>query len=210
MKKLFAILIMLFAAIVIRAQEENVQEIIDTANSGYMSYLELIPTGQESFYGFKSRDEFAMTKIGKPYQIFTLSQDFFSDASLADSKNYLVPTKEWRIPVMVNGENRTLVTVAIMNGKYAVVGIGGTGLSKELEELEKNYPTANQEGKLLRVYQLECDFLLLPSDKSSSDINAYPMTSAKMAFYKADNKMTAPFYSLFQTLLLIKNNINNK
>lgn len=201
---------MLIASFGIKAQENNLQAILDTANSGYMNYLELIPSGQESFYGFTSRDEFAITKIGKPYQIYTLSQDFFADASLTDNKNYLIPTKEWRIPVTVNGENRTLVTVAVMNGKYTVVGIGGAGLSKELGEFEKNYPSANPEGKLLRVYQLECDFFLLPANSTTSEINAYPMASARMAFDKADSKMTAPFYSLSQALLLLKNNIYNK
>jgi hypothetical protein len=210
MNKPFTFLVMLFAAIGVCAQEENLQVIIDTAKSGYMGYLDKIPVGQESFYGFNNRDEFAVARIGKPYKIYTLSQDFFNDASLSESKDYLIPTYEWRIPITVNGEYRILLTVAKMNNLYQVVGIGGSGLAKELGEFENKYPSTNQEGQLLRVYQLECDFILSSSGNPLSAVNVYPMTSAKMTLDKSDNKMSSSLYSLPQVLLFIKTKINNK
>ena len=44
MKKLSLFLMMLIASFGIKAQENNLQAILDTANSGYMNYLELIPS----------------------------------------------------------------------------------------------------------------------------------------------------------------------
>jgi hypothetical protein len=200
--KLFLVILISFSSLFSYAQGDKVKIFLDAASAGFKEYLEKIPNGQEPFYGFNNRNEFALAKIGKPYQIFTLSKDFFADTNLSDKENYLVATEEWRVSINVNGESRILLTVAKMNGVYQTVGIGASALAKELGEFEKKYSSPNLEGKLLRVYQLECDLFI------TSAFKVYPLTSAQIALGKTNKNMSS--YSLLQALLVIKNNIDNK
>jgi len=113
------------------AQGENVTDVMAAAKAGYAHYLQKIPVGHESRYGFNHRGEFELVKIGKPYQILNITYDFFSDTTLVKS-NYLFAIGEWRVPLSVNGEYRTLITISNMNGTLKVVGLGAAALAKEL------------------------------------------------------------------------------
>ena len=186
--------------------DNNVKDILAAANSGYANYIEKIPKGDELKYGFKDRNEFALAKIGKPYQIFTLNKEFFSDSILAN-KNYITSSNEWRISINVNNEPRVLITVAKMNGVWKVVGIGASGLANELGEFEKLYRSPNQWGMILRVYQMKCDFYVTSSDNYSINFKVFPLTSAKMILNKT-NKVYS-FFTLPQLLSFVKNEIKN-
>jgi len=184
------------------AQSDIVKTISAVADSSLTSYLQVIPSGQESFYGFNSREEFVLAKVGKPYQIFTFSKEFFTDSNVSN-KNYLIATNEFRVAVTVNGENRILLTVGNMNGKWQVVGIGAAFFAKELAGYEKIYATPNDEGMILRVYQLKSDFYI-----TTSDMKAIPLGSAKLAF-GMNNSTDTPSYSLQQVTSLIKDKLGN-
>jgi len=191
-----------------QVNNDNVQEILLTAKNGLTFYLEKIPQGKESLYGFNNRNEFKIAVLGKPYQMSTLNREFFIDSNLSPNKNYLVSSGEYCIPISVNGEYRVLLTVAIMNGEWKTVGLGAVGIAIELNEFEKKYPSTNKSGIILRVYQLVSDFIL-SKEISSSVLKAYPLLTAKLAFGKTNDNNS---YYLFNDLLpLIKQkNMNNK
>src|SRR3989442_72707 len=109
------------------SQENILQNVLDAAHYGLSDYLNKIPNGEESKYGFNNREEFSLAQCGKPYEIFSLTKEFFSDENLADKRNYLVSTGEWRIAVTMKGENRVILTVAKMNGAWEVVCLGSEG-----------------------------------------------------------------------------------
>jgi hypothetical protein len=201
------LLLFILVSSVAFTQEEYIKEISDVANSGYHQYLEKIPQGRESLYGFKNRDEFALAKIGKPYQIFLLKKEFFTD-SITTNVNYIVPSDEWRVTVMVNNEYRALVTVAKMNGILKVVGIGAAGLASDLGVFEKQHPSSIHYGRILRILQLDCEFLLILPDPLQSGFQTYFLRSADIAFDQSQDDHTS--YSLYQVLLMIKNKIENK
>ena len=97
----------------------TVKEIIKVGNAGMKNYLEKIPVGNESLYGFNNRYEFENAVLSKPYQVVTVNKEFFNDNDITD-KNYLMPTNEWRVPITLNGEYRVLLTVAKMNGELKI------------------------------------------------------------------------------------------
>jgi hypothetical protein len=188
------------------AQEAIPKEISDAANSGYHQYLEKIPRGRESLYGFKNRDEFALAKIGKPYQIFLLTKEFYT-VPIINNDNYLVPSDEWRVAVTVNNEYRVMVTVAKMNGRWETVGIGAAGLANDLGVFEKQHPSSARYGRILRVLQLDCEFLLIPPDPLQSGFKTYFLRSADIAFDQSQDDNTS--YSLQQVLLMVKDKLGN-
>gem|GEM_PF-3115706 len=72
---------------------------------------------------------FTKVKLGKPYQLMTLSEDFFTDPALKQ-KDYVVSSGEWRIPMIIDKEYRALLTVSNVDGNWKVVGLGATSLAK--------------------------------------------------------------------------------
>jgi hypothetical protein len=186
MKK-FLLLLFILCMIVMGsiAQTDNRQKMIKEAMNELQLWLKKIPGGNEAGYGFTNRDEFSMATLGKPYQVFALTSDFFKE-EIKPGKNYLEATGEWRIPVMVNQENRAVITVLNKKNKWKIVGLGARVLARELQEFER-YPelTQNNGLRLLRVYQLQSDFLFADDPSLSSvKINVYPMHSAFMNIAK--------------------------
>lgn len=205
MKKLFFTIMLFISILHSTAQNDDYRNVIAVANAGLHEWLEKIPVGRESLYGFKNRDEFAYAAIGKAYEVKALSDEFFSDSFLTD-KNYLVATGEWKLTISIKGENRAFIKVGMMKGAWKTVGFGSAGLAKEFGEIEKNIPSTNQRGIMLTVHQMQCDFILIRLNTSTSNLTVYPLRSAFMALRnQIDNNVT---YSLPQMLILIKRNVS--
>jgi hypothetical protein len=205
--KFFFLFFLVLGTGVAFSQKAYFADILEAANAGYFQYLEKIPVGKESDFGLKNRAEFALAKIGKPYQIFLPDKTFFSDSILTDM-TYLVPANEWRVSLLVNGECRVMITVAKVNDLWKVVGIGAAGLANELREFEKENPSGYQYGMILRILPLDCEFLLNPSDTSFSTLKTYFLNSAHIAFDLSPD--FEPSYSLQELLSFVKNKIENK
>jgi len=204
--KVIFLLFFLLARSIVFSQEAIPKEISKAANSGYHEYLEKIPQGRESLYGFKNRDEFSLAKIGKPYQIFLLTKEFYT-IPIINNDNYIVASDEWRVAVTVNNEYRAMVTVAKMNGIWEVVGIGAAGLASDLGVFEKQHPSQVQYGRILRVLQLDCEFLLTKSESVQPNFKTWFLRSADIAFDQSQDNNTS--YSLEQVLLMVKDKLGN-
>ena len=190
MKKL--LLILLCLPIIGFGQINNV---IETANKELHSYLQKIPLGQEHLFGFNNREEFSQSKTGLPYEVFTLSANFFENEKIEESKNYIISTGNWRVPIIVNNKYKALLTVSKENNKWRIVKIGAKGLATELDKFKQNHPSIT-DVKILRIFQLKGDFIL------SSQNLIYPLSSGSKALLIDANNT----YSLHNILNLIKNN----
>ena len=189
MKKLLIILLCL--PMIGFGQLSIVQQV---ANEQLMDYLIKIPFGQEKMFGFNNREEFFQAKIGNPYEVFTLSKEFFDDTNIKRDKSYIVSTGNWRVPIIVDNEYNALLTVSKENNKWSVVKIGAKGLANELEGFEQNHLSINIRN-ILRVFQIKGDFILTSNNK------LYPLTSASNALLIDRNTS----YSTYEILTLIKN-----
>jgi hypothetical protein len=186
--------------------EENLREL---AVMKLPAFLEKIPAGNERAYGFISRKEFSKIIIGAPYQVYTIQPDSIKDKIL-QTKQYLTPLDEWRIPITIDGKFRALATAAKVNGEWQLVDIGATSLAKELGEFE-SLSTSKKTSKrksILRLYQLQCDFLLI-SDKTASiemsDI--HPMRSSK-PILQSYAKPIKGYFTISELLPLIKEQLD--
>ena len=174
---LLFILCMIFTGSI--AQTINQQQMIKEAMNDLQLWLQKIPGGNESGYGFTNRDEFSLATLGKPFEVFTLTTDFFKE-EIQPGKNYLETTGEWRIPVMVNQENRAVITIFKKENKWEIVELGARVLARELQEFERVPELAKNDGlRILRVYQLQSDFLFAEDPSlSPGEITVFPMHSA--------------------------------
>ena len=201
MKKIYQIiLIFLIIGITnINAQTNQIGIISKAANAELSDYLNKIPVGQENMFGFTNRGEFSQAEIGDPYEVFTLSPEFFDTKNIIRNKTYIVSTENWRVPIIVNNQHRALLTVSKVNNQWSVVKLGAKGLAEELDMFNKNHPSIH-ESKILRVFQLKGDFIV------TSENIVYPLTSARNGLL-IDNSGNKG-YSIYEILTLIKNNRN--
>ena len=156
-------------------------------------YLKKIPIGNEKMFGFNNREEFSKSKIGSPYEVFTLSSDFFDCRRLQRDSNYIVSTENWRVPILVDSKYKALLTVSKQDNKWIIVSIGAKGLANELDIFEQNHSYLSNR-RILRVFHLKGDFIL------TSQNTIYPLLSASNGLLIDYNQS----YPIYEILNLIK------
>jgi hypothetical protein len=181
MRTLRAITLVLFSSAVtsISASDSvfSDEAICAVARSSLTAFLEKIPVGHESRYGFLHRNEFGRATCGTPLRMYTDSMKTNAD----ESSNRPVALNEWRVPVLVDGGLRSLLTVAMTDGVPEAVELGGAALAREVNEFEKKYHGIRRG--LFRLYRLRCDFLMLDrTGKGFNEGEFHPLRSARLFF----------------------------
>ncbi len=162
---------------------QNHREILVAAGEGISEYLEKIPEGQEALFGFYNRSEFSRAGLGRPYQVMVLDPLFF-EKDLEPGRDYLRAAGEWMVPVAVDGYYRSVLTLALMEGEWQVVGLGAAGLARELQDMEGRLGDPDAPGRLLVVHPLTADFVLEQGPLPEHPPRAYPLASARMGLEK--------------------------
>jgi hypothetical protein len=157
-------------------------EVYRAAVSGLPSFLDLIPVNREHDYGFENREEFDRAVVGRPIQMYLLS-DELSPLSI----------DEWRVPVLVDGAHRALLTVARVDGLWRAVDFGAAVLARELGTFK-----SPGEKVLLRCFQRQCDFVVIPAASRNAEGveegRVYPLQSARLNLPALD-KRAEPFFT---------------
>jgi hypothetical protein len=183
----FSLLLLAFTGFAFTGIDTDVTQVKKTAQEQLQVTLGKIPAGQEVNFGFTSRDEFKSAAAGEIYRMITLTSEFFEDEKLAD-KNYIRIQQEWRVPVVVNGENRALLTVFGQDSTLNVVDIGATMLAKEIQM--KSAGQSQKDKFIFRIYPLTMDFIVfVEHGKTLAEGNYYPMNSALMGIPSLDGSM---------------------
>jgi len=175
-----------------------------------MTWLQKIPAGQEDRYGFSSRGEFNSSHPGDPYAVYTLSEDFFTRKETA---NYLKPAGEWRVPVVVDNQDRALLTVIQDGEAWTIVDLGASVLARELQESRqsgklqppgKSSMPGSKNLKILRVYQLHSDFVFLDdASLPPGELRVIPLHSAYLNL-KRLNSDSRGIWTLSEILDMIR------
>jgi hypothetical protein len=197
MNRIFLLIAVLFLSSFYGFSSVN-DDVIAAARKGLPYFVGLIPNGQQTLYGFSADDNLQHCSVGKPFRIISLRQDFY-DSSYSAEKNYLVPGKMWRVPVISNGTCRMLLTVAGEQGNYNAVEIGGAVLANELGQMSAN-ANNNDNYYILRIHPLSCDFFVDAAGPTLDGAGFIPLASALSAMPSLNNRT----YSLDELLPLIK------
>lgn len=146
------------------------------AQKRLMPFLKAIPDQYLQRYNFKSRQETANARIGAPYQLYTIHPDkiihYDGKSSIVDMVS---PTGEWYFPVMVHNEIRTTFMVALMEGKWEAVDLGGNLANTWDTVLKKWPPSKGYRHVFVRVFQAAADFAVT---SKSGKITIMPLESA--------------------------------
>ncbi|MDQ3109455.1 MAG: hypothetical protein M3R17_06130 [Bacteroidota bacterium] len=178
MKKIFFLFLAAIIALSFSVIDNHEAQVKKAAQEQLQTALAGIPAGQEINFGFVSREEFKSGIIGEVYRTITLTNDFYKDAILTD-KDYIRVQNEWRVPVMINGENRVLLTVFGQDTALNIVDVGGALLAKEMQS--KSIGQTQKEKFIFRIYTLTMDFIVfVDQGKTLAEGVYYPMNSALM------------------------------
>ncbi len=149
--------------------------------------LNKIPENQEKLFGFKNRTEFESVTIGNAIQLYTISNSIVN--------KHLI----WRVPIIVNGEYRALVTVQKDNNDYKTGDFGATVLANDIQQIIIKNPDKVILG-ILRIYTINSDFLIVKNDKEDIYI---PLTSAEI-YLASQRAKEKSFYTLSEIKNLLK------
>ncbi len=146
--------------------------------------LELIPTNEEVKYGFKDRNEFQRAVVGVPYQEYSLSDDAAGGS--------------WRVAVSVDGVNKILMRMKMVDGKWAAVGLSGAGLANELGVFETNHNESKPSwGRIVRDYDMCCDYVQMePKEHYGLTGIIHPMESAVRTMLKTTDTIKKNGYTV--------------
>ncbi len=150
-----------------------------------LSFLNLIPEGRERDYGFANRSDFSRIKIEDPYETFYVQNN--------DKQFLFVAGNEWRVPISVDGQYVSLLTVRFNNGKAEVVDFGGNILSGKIQEYEKLIPGAEGQRVLIRNTYLNQDFI-------SNDIVSLCKENKQAGLLTINTLSAEPLYKINQGL----------
>jgi hypothetical protein len=178
MKKIVLSLAAIAALCSFDGQQGGTDFVTRAAKSEFAKFFALIPQGRETQYGFAPGDNAASCTMGKPLQMLTLTKEFYEGGYQADKKN-IEATHEWRVPVILNGDYKTMVTVAGDEQDAHIVDFGGAGLAKELRPMFAR-STGDRFG-MLRLYPSGASFFVAMGSGSLADATYTPLASALMA-----------------------------
>jgi hypothetical protein len=125
------------------------------AQTGIIKYLNKIPAGKESDFGFDSREEFSEIVLGESLRVFYLADS----ALVKDTKSPFISAKRWKIPLLVDGEFRCFLEIVFRNGEYKVVGIGLREVASYLGSFVKGKNDKTMKNKGLYIdysYKIYC------------------------------------------------------
>ena len=170
-----AFLGILFFAQDTHAQNTHTDRVLDAADLGLVNWLEKIPAGGEKGYGFHSRSDFARATLGTPVRMVTI------DPQDVDSGT-MTKMMTWRVPILLDGEYRALLTVIRQDDTYRTVSLGAAVLATEMGQFKREGVGAgsDQETYLLRIHRLSSDFIVVARRNTMiEDGDIYPMRSAR-------------------------------
>ena len=156
--------------------EDTDSQVMQIADSQMDVYLAKIEPGKEGDFGFTENDDFDLCTIGKPYRLIEFNSDFY-DNVLQDNNDYISIKNKWLAPIVLNKQNKALLTVEGSPGNLSVSGIGGAILAHELQQKSAG---ANDSDAfyLLNVPKVSADFFVHERNNSFSEAQFVPLESA--------------------------------
>lgn len=143
------------------------------------TFLNKIPIGHERDYGFDNRDQFNQITPGNPIRLYCLPDE---SGDINNTDNAISPRNEWFLPLIVNNKYVALLTVSREGNNFTAVDFGAKDLATELNTHKFQIENLNDGTGLLRVYNIQSDFLMVTVKGKPDKINSiYPLMSARTA-----------------------------
>ena len=173
----------------LRAPDSPPTAVLKAAQSQLAELLESIPPGMEGDYGFTGRDEFGRATLAQPYEMLSV-----------EGGGSVAALQEWRVPVVVDDQFRTLIDVQKSGDTYSAVGIGAAQLASELGQAETDSTATPSRQKstqkfVLRSFKHTADFVVYDLDprqaQNVSKLKIRPLKSAHLSLSAKADRLRA-------------------
>jgi hypothetical protein len=153
------------------------EAVIRAAEKAAPHWLGLIQQSPPEHFGFTNPNQVERAELGEPHEVYTIEPDGLQeyDASMAVSM-MLSKADCWLFPVLIDGKAQFFYEIALLDGKWQPVSIGGD--ARDIEQIYSHIPTLLQAKrtsensvKFVRVYHfyefilvdtLQGEFIVLP------------------------------------------------
>jgi hypothetical protein len=192
--RLFGVLVLVIAlsmSLVSWADEIQPRDAVLAAQEGIQTFLKDMSLSQLQRLGFKSREEADRATLGEAFQIHAIWEFLHlqKDYELENIKPLAVPLESWQFMVLSHGEPKAMLTVDRIGNQWKAVSLGGSNLAVALRKVAQKYPpSAGFKGKILRMYQLDADFVEMTKGGEDVGIVLLPSSKRAMGFEKADEQ----------------------
>lgn len=172
-KQKYLLFILLFSMKVMFSYSQDTNLTTDTlikiASNGLEKYLNMIRNENAMHYGFNSINDLEHVELGNPIQTFMLSRSFYEDSVLKND-DYIIPTGEYKIPLLVNDTIRSFLKIGKLHNQWKVVGMGGSGLAENLMRCIQKYKLDRKKRILLLLETASQSYYLIYFEKTEEPV----------------------------------------
>lgn len=157
------------------------EDIMAVASENLSLLLSLMSKDNINNYGFNSASELEQIQIGIPYLELRLNTDFRIDSDYDYFDKYIINSKKWRIPLIVDNDIRCFMIIYEQSDSLAYSGGGGSEFAKRVDNCEKKYNIQSEKKYFIRNY---FDFIMIEYE---DDYNIYPIGDSLYFGFKDDS-----------------------
>ncbi len=120
--------------------QEKQNAVLQEAQNKLAYFLEKIPQGMESEYGFNSRWDFNEAKLLNPINIILPSDDFYNSNVLDTVMINYFSSRHWNIPISVDDNICCFLHGHFTENNFNVFTIGGNKIAEQFNTLYNGKP----------------------------------------------------------------------
>jgi hypothetical protein len=157
----------------ITGEDEETRQVHLTGIREAQRFLNKIPPDRIENHGFRDSADYKRVRVEAPIRMYK---------AVISEKDGIIrsfqPTTQWRVPLSLDGEWRSLLTVVVVDGSYSVVNLGGASLARELQQKSRQLPKNAIRLHLLRIHETRQDWLGFDTPRNS-ETNYMPLMNKK-------------------------------
>lgn len=155
-------------------------DVVQAASDGLAFFLKNLSPQSLQRVGFSTQYEIESAKLDRGFQVLTIAPAAVVSPDAVIDRQSLIQTDTWEFLIVANGKALSLLKVALMNGRWAAVGLGSSGLAIELQSILEVWPISKAyEFRLVHVYQAGAYFV--EGAKRGQTFGLIPTASARLA-----------------------------
>lgn len=186
MKRCYTVLVIIVCLLLsitsIALADDPPPEVRKVAEEEAPHWLGLVQKAPAEYFGLSDPNQVERAELGEPYEVYTIEPDRLQkyDASMAVSM-MLSKANRWLFPVLIDGKAQFFYEIALFDGEWQPVSIGGN--ARDIEQIYSHIPTLLQakgtSGKSVRFVRVYHFYEFILVDTPQGEFIVLPEWSAR-------------------------------